>query len=208
MFSCEFCEIFTNTFSTEQLRMTASDKSIFGPNSKVQITNLTHHICSSNKCNKDQQTVERKKHVKSTVQIYDKFVMQRGLQLLQWGQQGFKNCVSNIMGCLLELWILQYRNIYTYIYINVNKFTLSWRRLLSYRNQSIDLLCKSMDWFLFDKDLRHERDKLMQNTQQNSKSFLLYIHEKIYANLLQIKINTTKFLVSINKIKIQLQMLH
>ena len=65
-----------------------------------------------------------------------------------------------------------------------------------------------MDWFLFDKDLRHERDKLMQNTQQNSKSFLLYIHEKIYANLLQIKINTTKFLVSINKIKIQLQMLH
>ena len=169
---------------------------------------MTHHICSSNKCNKDQQTVERKKHVKSTVQIYDKFVMQRGLQLLQWGQQGFKNCVSNIMGCLLELWILQYRNIYTYIYINVNKFTLSWRRLLSYRNQSIDLLCKSMDWFLFDKDLRHERDKLMQNTQQNSKSFLLYIHEKIYANLLQIKINTTKFLVSINKIKIQLQMLH
>ena len=169
---------------------------------------MTHHICSSNKCNKDQQTVERKKHVKSTVQVYDKFVMQRGLQLLQWGQQGFKNCVSNIMGCLLELWILQYRNIYTYIYINVNKFTLSWRRLLSYRNQSIDLLCKSMDWFLFDKDLRHERDKLMQNTQQNSKSFLLYIHEKIYANLLQIKINTTKFLVSINKIKIQLQMLH
>ena len=169
---------------------------------------MTHHICSSNKCNKDQQTVERKKHVKSTVQVYDKFVMQRGLQLLQWGQQGFKNCVSNIMGCLLELWILQYRNIYTYIYINVNKFTLSWRRLLSYRNQSIDLLCKSMDWFLFDKDLRHERDKLMQNTQQNSKSFLLYIHEKIYSNLLQIKIDTTKFLVSINKIKIQLQMLH
>ena len=65
-----------------------------------------------------------------------------------------------------------------------------------------------MDWFLFDKDLRHERDKLMQNTQQNSKSFLLYIHEKIYSNLLQIKIDTTKFLVSINKIKIQLQMLH
>ena len=28
---------------------------------------------------------------------------------------------------------------------------------LSYRNQSIDLLCKSMDWFLYDNDLRHER---------------------------------------------------
>ena len=35
--------------------------------------------------------------------------------------------------------------------------TLSWRRLLSYRNQSIDLLCKSMDWFLYDNSLCHER---------------------------------------------------
>ena len=30
-------------------------------------------------------------------------------------------------------------------------------RSLSYRNQSIDLICKSMDWFLYDRDLRHER---------------------------------------------------
>ena len=37
--------------------------------------------------------------------------------------------------------------------------TLSGQRSLSYRNQSIDLLCKSMDWFLYDKDLRHERVK-------------------------------------------------
>ena len=37
--------------------------------------------------------------------------------------------------------------------------TLSWRRSLSYRNQSIDLLCKSMDWFLYDSVLRHERVK-------------------------------------------------
>ena len=35
--------------------------------------------------------------------------------------------------------------------------TLSWRRSLSYRNQFIDLLSKSMDWFLHDSDLRHER---------------------------------------------------
>ena len=27
---------------------------------------------------------------------------------------------------------------------------------LLYRNQFIDLLCKSMDWFLYDRDLRHE----------------------------------------------------
>ena len=38
-------------------------------------------------------------------------------------------------------------------------FTLSWRRPLSYTNQSIDLLCKSMEWFLYDNGLRHERVK-------------------------------------------------
>ena len=37
--------------------------------------------------------------------------------------------------------------------------TLSWQRPLSYRNQFIDLLCKSMDWFLYDNGLRHERVK-------------------------------------------------
>ena len=37
--------------------------------------------------------------------------------------------------------------------------TLSWRRPLSYRNQSIDLQSKWMDWFLYDNGLRHERVK-------------------------------------------------
>ena len=36
---------------------------------------------------------------------------------------------------------------------------LSWQLSLSYSNQSIDLLCKSMDWFLYDIYLRHERVK-------------------------------------------------
>ena len=35
--------------------------------------------------------------------------------------------------------------------------TISWRRPLSYGNQSIDLLCKSMNWFLYDNGLRHKR---------------------------------------------------
>ena len=34
--------------------------------------------------------------------------------------------------------------------------TLSWRRPSLYRNQSIDLRNKSMDWFLYDNGLRHE----------------------------------------------------
>ena len=37
--------------------------------------------------------------------------------------------------------------------------TLSWRRPLSYRNQSTDLRSKSMDWFLYDNGLRHESVK-------------------------------------------------
>ena len=28
-----------------------------------------------------------------------------------------------------------------------------------YRNQSINFRCKSMDWFLYGKDLRHEKVK-------------------------------------------------
>ena len=41
-----------------------------------------------------------------------------------------------------------------------NYLTPLWRKPLPYRNQSIDLLCKSMDWFLYGKGLCHERDKL------------------------------------------------
>ena len=40
---------------------------------------------------------------------------------------------------------------------NLYVLTLSWWRTLSYRNQSIDLPCKSRDWFLYDGALRHER---------------------------------------------------
>ena len=40
-----------------------------------------------------------------------------------------------------------------------NHLTLSWQRPLWYRNQSIDLPSKSMDWFLYDNGLRHERVK-------------------------------------------------
>ena len=38
--------------------------------------------------------------------------------------------------------------------------TLSWQRPLSYRNQPIDFLRKSVDWFLYDNGLRHERVKI------------------------------------------------
>ena len=34
--------------------------------------------------------------------------------------------------------------------------TLSWWKFLSHRNQFIDLLCILINWFLYDRDLRHE----------------------------------------------------
>ena len=58
-----------------------------------------------------------------------------------------------------HLWWLR---LYWYVKYDENKdfLTLSWWRPLSYRNQSIDLQSKSVDWFLYDNGLHHERVKL------------------------------------------------
>ena len=37
----------------------------------------------------------------------------------------------------------------------------SWRTSLLYKNQSIGLLCKSMEWFLYDRDVCHEKVNTM-----------------------------------------------
>ena len=39
--------------------------------------------------------------------------------------------------------------------IAISRLTISWRRPLPYRNQSIDLQNKLIDWFLYDNGLRH-----------------------------------------------------
>ena len=38
----------------------------------------------------------------------------------------------------------------------INFYYLSWWRSISYRNQSIDLQSRSLEWFLCDRDLSHE----------------------------------------------------
>ena len=61
----------------------------------------------------------------------------------------------------------------------LNKYLLSFNfaltlarwRSLSYRNQSIDLLRKSVDWFLHDRDLRHERVSNSLNSSCDWHSF-------------------------------------
>ena len=42
------------------------------------------------------------------------------------------------------------------------KITLLWRRSISFRNQSIGLHSKSVDWFLYDRDLCQERVNWMK----------------------------------------------
>ena len=49
-------------------------------------------------------------------------------------------------------------------------FTLSWQMSLSYRNQSIDLLCRPMDWFLYDRDPNHERVTELYHILENCSS--------------------------------------
>ena len=62
--------------------------------------------------------------------------------------------------------------------------TLSWQRPLSYKNQSIDLLRKSVDWFLYDNGLRHER------VRYNHKKFHIRRGLRISFKALQIHVKT------------------
>ena len=65
---------------------------------------------------------------------------------------------------------------------------LSWRRPLSHRNQSIDLLFKSVDWFLYDNDLRHERVKMGKKWRKmlratyslKFKNIILFLNRGLY----------------------------
>ena len=67
--------------------------------------------------------------------------------------------------------------------------TLSWRRPLPYRNQSIDLLCKSMDWFLYDIGFRHERVKDSDSKGKSSRWESSMKPGKLYMNTNSILIN-------------------
>ena len=57
----------------------------------------------------------------------------------------------------------------------VLRLTLSWRRPLLYRNQSIDLIRKSMDWFPYDNGLRHERVKRIKAFAQICFRFMVEV---------------------------------
>ena len=60
-----------------------------------------------------------------------------------------------------------------------NKLTLSCQRPLSYRNQSIDLPSKSINWNLYDNGLRHESVKRLQKSSEE-KSYLFMNDTKLF----------------------------
>ena len=74
----------------------------------------------------------------------------------QFRISGSKRFVGWLLGwrslSFLRHWLNKYHEILGTFWL-----TLSWWRFLSYRTQSIDLWCKSMDWFIYDRDLRHDR---------------------------------------------------
>ena len=59
--------------------------------------------------------------------------------------------------------------------------TLSWRRPLPYRSQSIDLLCKSMDWFLYDNGLRHEElNRSVYDFSEDGRKFMRNANDNVH----------------------------
>ena len=58
--------------------------------------------------------------------------------------------------------------------------TLLWWRLLSYRNQSITLLRKSMDWFLYDNAVCRERVKMGKKIKKNVEFNIFFEVQKYY----------------------------
>ena len=89
-------------------------------------------------------------------------------------------CASNYRKVNLRIWISQLHDFLGISLIDYHwwtmvnllssltwpcfSLTLLWRRSLSYRNNSIDLQCKSiMEWFLYDKHIRQEELTFLLN---------------------------------------------
>ena len=102
---------------------------------------------------------------------------------------GFSN-VSDHSGtlCIKGLTLLLQKSNYTKKHTHIKTFhnhlkrkfimllislTLLWQKSLPYRNQSTDFLCKSMDWFLCDRHLCHERVTLKIYFLLNRRVFLV-----------------------------------
>ena len=91
--------------------------------------------------------------------------------------------------CLIlqHLFVVNFRGVFRTL------LTLSWRRSLSYKNQPIDLHCKSVDWFLYERDLRHERVKHFWWTNLGSVNTDLFVTNTPFLYLLKTPEDLTVF---------------
>ena len=84
--------------------------------------------------------------------------------------------------------------------LSLSILTLSSRRSLSYSNQSTDVL---IDWFLYDRDIRHKRVKqgkwFIRNFSKNSCSFF---SKRYLRPLLNIRDGALKWLKALNYFRI------
>ena len=74
-----------------------------------------------------------------------------------WNEQKLQKFTCNVQLCTISMFCM-FILVYDVTYVEM-QFNPSWRRPLLYRNQSIDLLYKSIDWFLYGNGLHHERVK-------------------------------------------------
>ena len=116
------------------------------------------------------RTLNSKKIVRFKFLFFLFFLSKQKLQLLTLTLVYYnKLCIFSVShSTILPSWLAWISQSYL--------LTLSWRRPLPYRNKSIDLLSKSMDWFLYDNGLCHERVKLspkipLESPWQSSKKF-------------------------------------
>ena len=64
------------------------------------------------------------------------------------------------------------------------------RLSLSYRNQSIDLFCKSVDWFLYERKLHHERVNRVLIAPQSYRNIIGVLYKNYFENLISSKEKT------------------
>ena len=93
--------------------------------------------------------------------LLSNFLFTRYFETIYHIPQILSNVFKVFLDCYIFITATFVFNCYLFLFSNASCFlTPSWWRPISYRNQSIDLRSKSMNWFLYDIGLRHERVKL------------------------------------------------
>ena len=91
-----------------------------------------------------------------------------------------KSLMENFISCVVLSYTHDTNDMKNACYMKIygqseaTPLTLSWRRYISYRSQSIDLQSKSTDWFLYARKLHHERNNYKYLKRSWEKAILDY----------------------------------